>query len=473
MPSPSTADYDTASWLEVPVVLLQQQDNGEHESGLGREAGTGNEHRGRRFSYIGPGSAAGAVVTVSEMRRDVPGADALAQLVHASSDSADIPAVVTESVTSLGELMVTSTAARMVESEAGDLAQATVHRFTRVSAATSVYAEYVGDDDKLIPRIEALVAQLGRTEPVGVGWTPQTEEWSATLARAGVGALAAADTEADSAAGTDRAVAPAAASAAPPLVFARTDAELAASVLWSSSEGRANGELNRIGTRDDLERSALRNDIIVGAVTKPLNRGALWISAALVLTLVVGFALVQASNDYAMTMALVGSVLVAVGAAGLLAAELTPAAIAGTRTHVYGWKLYLALAALVGWATISASPIGADDSTGWQGPTVPTVVILVGSIAILLAAFAVAYRNRAAVKAAVEALHADDVQVKAFAARQAALDAGLLADLERFLASDAAAGVDRRAAVAMLSELVLSGRLPIWRAEGILATITR
>jgi len=461
---PSTADYDTALWLEVAAehsahhsgdLHANENANGHaDEHAQEQEQEQEDDPAARRFSYIGPDAPAGAIVDVSEMRRDLPGADAITQLVHASSDSVDNPAVATESVTSLGELMITSTAARIVESDPGDVTQSVVHRFTRVSAATSIYAEYIGDDIGLVPHIEALVAQLGRTEAVGIGWAAQTHAWSEALARAGVDPSTATSP------------------VPPPLVFRRTDAELAASLLWSSSEGRAERELNRIGMRDDVERSGLRNDLILGVVTKPSNRRAVWIGALLLVTLVVGFALVQASNDSLVTMALVGAVLAAAGAAGLLTAELTPTAVAGTRTHVYGWKIFLALAALIGWATISASVTGAG-GYGWRGAILPTVAILLVTIAILLAAFVVSYRNRASVKASEEALHAGDAQLKAFAAREAGLDASLLADLARFLASDAAAGVDRGVAVATLRELALSGAVPAWRAERILVTLTR
>ena len=432
MTTASTADYDSALWRELPSA----------DGGLTID--------GRSFGFVGGGVAPGAVVTVSEPSLQIPGTSALIRLALESSDSPERPAVVTESVTSLGELLVTS-ASWLVDEEGGT--PTAVYRFVRFGEETTVMAEYIGDDSGLVPHIEELVARIGRTEPVGIGWSAPTDEWAGLAARGGV---------------------PAASSAAPakaaPIVFGRTDAQVAAGVLHASAHGEAQAELTRIGIRDGLDRHQLHSQQLTRTVATAGGRRAVATAAVSIVAFATGFALVQGASDSNVTIALVGAVLVAASAVFLLVAELSPTVFAGTRTHMYGWPLFGALVVLAGWATVSVYRI-IDGSYGWWGNVRPTFVLLIASIVVLLVGLVVARRNRASASALRKVEQAPESQTAAFAARETVLDERLRADITRALGSRAAAQIDRDVAVATLRDLVVSGKVSAARAEGILATI--
>jgi len=434
MTSASTTDYDSALWQETAA------------------APSVNELVGRSFRYLGEGAAANDVVTVTEPSPLVAGTRALIRLALESSDSPEHPAVVTESVTSLGELLVTS--ASFAVDDAGG-APTAVYRFARFGTESTVMAEYTGGAAALVPGIEALVARIGRTEPVGVGWSAPSDEWAAVAARGGVSAASAA--------------APATTT---PLVFGRTDAQVAAAVLQASAHGEAGAALNRMGIRDGLDRHQLHAQQLTGTVAASNSGRAILLGAVSIVSLATGFALVQASSDSNVTMALVGSVLIAASAVFFLVAELSPTVFAGTRTRMYGWPLFAALTVLVGWATVRVYLI-IDGSYGWWGNVRATFVLLVFSIVALLACIVVARRNRAAAATAKKVEGSAEAQAAAFATREATLDERLRGEIARELGSRAGAQIDRDVAIATLRELVVSGKVSAQRAEGILATISR
>ena len=474
MPISSTADYDDELWVEVPTAFpapgydsaedwARQTARALVPAGATTDvyaaaldvALTEHEVAGRCFWFIAQGGLSGDVVVVSEPDRRLPAIDGFIQLSLEASEIPGRPADIRESVTSLGELLVSSTVFLLAES---DGSPATAHRFVRLGtdptgADSAVMASYSGGDGSLVHHIEALLAQVGRTEPVGIGWSAPTNEWDTLAARAGV------------------ATSPAAPPVTPaPLVFGRTDAQLAASVLRVSAHGDANAELTRIGLRDSLGRDPLRASLIMGAVAPPNNGRAILAGALSLLAIAVGFALVLTASDSAVTMALVGAVLIAAASVFLLVAELTSTVFAGTRTHMYGWPLFGALIVLVGWAGVRVFLI-IDGSYGWWGNVRPAFILLIVSTLVLVAGLVAARRNRTATRAAEKIERAPERQLAAFAAEEAKLDAALRTDLARALRSRMAAQIDRGVAVATLRELVVSGRLSARRAEGILATI--
>lgn len=475
-PITSTADYDNALWLEVPTEFpAPGYDTAEDWARYAARAlvpvgattdisavaleiaQTEHEVVGRCFWFIATGGLPGDIVIVSEPNRQLPATDAFIRLALEASEIPERPAVVTESVTSLGELLVSST---VFLSNERDGAPTAAYRFVRLGenphgGDSTVMASYSGGDSSLVPHIEALVAQVGRTEPVGIGWSAPTDVWETLAARTGVE------------------TAPIAASAAPaPLVYGRTDAQVASSILQASARGDASAELTRIGLRDSLGRDPLRASLIMGAVAQPNNARAIVAGALSILAVATGFALVLTASDSAVTMALVGAVLIAAASGFLLVAELTPTVFAGTRTHMYGWPLFGALIALVLWATVRVSVI-IDGSYGWWGNVRPTFVLLIASILILIAGLVAARRNRTAARAAEKVLQAPEQQMEAFAIAEAKLDEALRADLARALGSRIGAEIDRGVAVSTLRDLVVSGRLSAPRAEGVLATIIR
>ena len=434
MTSAGTTDYDSALWQETAAAPSE------------------NELVGRSFRYLGEGAAPNDVVTVTEPSPLVAGTRALIRLALESSDSPEHPAVVTESVTSLGELLVTS-ASFAVDDVGG--APTGVYRFARFGTESDVMAEYTGGTAALVPRIEALVAQIGRTEPVGIGWSAPSDEWAGVAARGGVSAASAA--------------APAATT---PLVFGRTDAQVAAAVLQASAHGQAVAALTRMGLRDGLDRHQLHSQQLTGTVAASNSGRAILLGAVSIVSIATGFALVQASSDSNVTMALVGSVLIAASAVFFLVAELSPTVFAGSRTHMYGWPLFAALTVLVGWATARVYLV-IDGSYGWWGNVRPTFALLVFSLVALLACIVVARRNRAAAATSKKVEGSAEAQAAAFAAREARLDERLRGEIARELGSRAGAQIDRDVAIATLRELVVSGKVSAQRAEGILATISR
>jgi hypothetical protein len=248
-----------------------------------------------------------------------------------------------------------------------------------------------------------------------------------------------------------------------------SNAGLLLALRLAASSGAVHDRLAEVDDwyRERREAARIQSGALVEKVSYPPRSLAVAVLTFLfaVIGPILAFPSVRTSSDYFMELepaAVASGALAAVSALWVLAAEVVRIPFAGTRTRLYGPAAFVVPIALVAFA-LGTIGVRANAEGGANGAVPLGIALLVVALAVYIAAFVFALRNRAELRwtgdRAPAGLDQDD------------LDHALRSRMDDAIARASASEYDRAAAVEGVRQLFELGKLTPKRVEAVLRSL--